>query len=228
VRRSVVALGVAVVAAAVDAHAARRIAILGFSGEGVSSDVRAQFETLIEEGLRKKGYGVVTRAAALEVLTRRELPDSCTFGPCVALIGEALGVERVLDARISADGQSYSFVLSLVEARHGSPIDQVVGSCPVCTVSEALGRVGAGIEALEKRPAAQSAPVAMHNDVQRLEPRRKTSKLWPAILVGVGLAAVGGGALLTSQTTHDAPGWVTIGSGGTVTLTGLIWLLVGD
>jgi hypothetical protein len=234
VRRGVAAASLAALVALGPAEgegqAARRIAVLGFSGEGLAADVREQFETLIEERLRLAGYGVVSRATTQEELTRRELPERCAFGPCVEPIGIALGVDRFLDARIGADGQSYSFVLSLVEARRGSSIDQVVGTCDVCTVAEALAKVGQGIDTLGGRGLAEGTPRAASRGagtVTRVAPRRP-SKTWPAILVGVGLAMAGGGAALVSQTTHDDAGFVTIGSGGTVALTGLVWLLVGD
>jgi hypothetical protein len=211
------------------AQAARRIAVLGFSGEGLSPDVRAQFETLIEERLARAGYAVVSHDTTQEEITRRELPESCAFGPCVEQIGLALGVERFLDARIGADGKTYSFVLSLVEARRGSSISQVVGTCSVCTVAEALAKVGAGIESLEGRAVAGGAPggALSAGELRHVAPRR-ASKTWPAILLGIGLAATGTGVALVSQTTHDDAGFVTIGSGGTVALTGLAWLLLGD
>jgi hypothetical protein len=204
------------------ALAARRLAIIGLSAEGASGDVRDQFEAAIEEGLRKVGYEVVTRSAALDVVTSRELPEGCVFGPCVEPIGRALRVDRFLYARIGADGQAYSFVLTLVETRLGTSVGQVVGSCPVCTVAEAVDQVRGSIDVLEGRAGSPSPLVA------RTDARRPPRRVAPLVLGASGLAATVVGALLVSRTTHDSPGWVTIGSGGTALLTGLIWAIAGD
>jgi len=217
-----VGVGAALGGAATAEAAGKKIAIVALSTEGLADDVREQFETLVEEGLRKVGYQVTTRSAALDVITSRELPEGCTFGPCARTVGEALRVDRLLDARISAEGQSYSFVLSMVDARSGVAAAQVVGSCGVCTVAEALTRVGDSIQVLEG--GALAAP----EGIERQATQRKRSKLPPILLSLAGAAAAGGGALLVTQTAHDDAGWVTIGAGGTALLTGLIWLLVGD
>jgi hypothetical protein len=184
--------------------------------------VRAQFETLIEEALRKLGAQVVTRHDALEVITTRELPEGCAFGPCVAAVSKALGVERILDARISAVGQSYSFVLSMIEGRAGTPVAQVVGSCAVCTVAEALTKVNAAVEVLEGRAAGgQSSDLVSHGP-------RRTGNTAPLLLTGLGVAVGAGGAALVTQTERDELGWALAGAGGTIAITGLVWLLLKD
>jgi hypothetical protein len=213
------ALGGASTAAAAEG---KSIAIVGLATEGLGEDVREQFETLVEEGLRKLGYHVVTRAAALDVITTRELPEGCTFGPCARAVGGALAAGRLLDARISAEGQSYSFVLSMVDAPSGQAVAQVVGSCPVCTVAEALTRVSDSIQVLE------GGALAVPPGVERQAARRRGSRLPPILLSIAGAAATGGGALLVTRTAHDEAGWATIGAGATALLTGLVWLFVGE
>lgn len=204
------------------AHA-RRAAIIGFSADGVPKDVREQFETIVEEGLRKVGYDVVNHSAVVESVTRNELAEGCTFGPCAVAITRSVDADRAIDASIAAEGQSYTFVISMLDGGSGAPIAQVVGSCPVCTVSEVLTKVGASIGVLEGNQKNLERPEL----VAREAPRRRRSKVLPVVLTVAGVAAAAGGAFLVARTAHDAPGWVTIGSGGTVALTGLI-LLVGD
>jgi hypothetical protein len=222
VRRGLIVLALCALLPA-SASGARRVAFVGFAAEGVPDDVRAQFETLIEEAVRKLGVLLVTRHDALEVVTQRELPEGCAFGPCVAAVSGALGVDRILDARIAAVGQSYSFVLTMVEGRRGTPVAQVVGTCAVCTVAEALGKVGAAVEVLEGKAVAGGAS----SDLVSHNPRRR-SKAAPVALTVAGVAAVGGGALVVSQTERDGLGWAAVGAGGTMALTGIIWLMSRD
>jgi hypothetical protein len=205
------------------APAKKRVAILDFVADGVSADVHAQFETTIEEQLRSAGYTVVTHAATAETIGKRDLQEGCSFGPCVSAIGKALDVERLLDVRIGAEGQSYSYVVSMIDTR-GVPVAQVADACAVCTVAEAMNKVGVAVGALEGRPVPyglDAAPVTRPSQPTR-------SKLVPALLVAAGAAMTGGGAALVATTDPKAPGWVTIGSGSTVLLTGLVMLITGD
>jgi hypothetical protein len=196
----------------------RRVAVLDVLAEGLSPDVSAQFETIIEESLRRAGSAVISRSVTQDAVNRKELPEGCAFGPCVGGIARAVDADGLLDARLSAAGDSYSFVLTMIDAG-GRPIGQVVGSCPVCTVSEALNKVGASIGALESSPSLGTLPV--------LEPearhRRSRAVGWIATLAG--LAAAGAGAALVGATAHDAPGWVAIGAGGAFALTGFVILV---
>lgn len=208
-------------ALAADASAARRVAFVGFAAEGVSGDARDQFEILIEESLRKQGAQVVTHKDAMDTITARELPEGCAFGPCVAAVSKALGVDRILDARIAADGQSYSFVLSLIEGHAGTPVAQVVGNCAVCTVAEALNKVGSAVEVLEGRAASGEG-----QDLVAQKPRAR-SKAVPVAMTVAGAALAGGGAFLVSRD-KDKLGWAAAGAGGALVFAGLLWLLSGD
>jgi hypothetical protein len=225
VARALAAVVLAAFPAAQAVGAPKRVAILDLVTEGMSADVQGQFETTIEEELRKSGYLVVSHATTLDVIAKKELTEGCTFGRCVEPIGAALGVGLLLDVRISAEGPSYSFVLSLVEAKQGTPIGQVVTACPVCTVSEALGKLGGLVAALD----GQSRPMLLRDTgpIVTLAPSKR-SKVLPALLVAGGLAMGAGGTALVAGTEQKEAGWVTIGSGGTVFLTGLILLLTGD
>jgi hypothetical protein len=201
------------------------VAILDFQTEGVAPDVRAQFETTVEEELRKAGAVVLANAAALEVVRKRlDLPDGCTFGPCIAPIGKALEADRMLDARVTADGASYTFVVSMVDGRSGMPSSQVVATCGVCTVAEALGKMAATIRALQGQ-AVQG--LRDTGPLEPLAPARRSKALPVALTVG-GLALAGGGVGLVAGTEQKSAGWVILGSGGTALLTGLFLLLSGD
>jgi hypothetical protein len=223
VRRS---LGLALLCAAAPALAApRRVAVLDLVADGVAPDVRAQFETTIEEELRKGGAIVMPNGSVLDLVKKRvDLPDGCTFGPCVAGIGKALDVDRLLDVRITADGASYSYVLSLLDARGGAPVTQIVTTCGVCTVAEALGKMAGTVKMLEGQ-----APAVLGRDegLAPMAPPRR-SKVFPTFLVVAGLALAAGGTALVAGTAQDEAGFATIGAGGTAFLTGLFLLLSGD
>lgn len=204
----------------------KRIAVLDLVTDGMSRDVRAQFEATIEEQLRRLGYDVVSHTATVEAIAKRDdLFDGCTFGPCVKSIGRALGVERLLDVRAAAEGASYTFVVSMVGAADGAPLAQVVTNCGVCTVVEALGKMGASVTALEGQALPMRAPdTAPIVSVQR----ERRSKLLPILLTIGGLAIAGSGAAIVAETNTKEPGWVSIGGGGTLFLTGLVMLIAGD
>lgn len=205
------------------AETRKRAAILDVVTEGLADDVRRQFETLVEEGLRKVGYDVVDHTTTFDAISRKELAEGCTFGPCVAPIARAVKADRLIDVRLGAVGQSYTFVLSMLEGQSGATLSQVVGSCPVCTVAEALTKVRAAIEVLDSQASAMSTPLVTR-DAGRARHRSKTL---PAVALVAGLAAAAGGAAMVHWSGHDAPGWVTIGAGGAVAMTGLIFLF-GD
>jgi hypothetical protein len=201
------------------------VAILELQTEGLATDVRAQFETTIEEELRKAGAVVLANAGVLELVRKRvELPDGCTFGPCIAAIGKALEADRLLDARVNADGASYTFVISMVDGRSGAPSAQVVATCGVCTVAEALAKMGVTIRALEGQSTAGTRD---NGPIEPLAPARRSKALPLALTVG-GVALTAGGIGLVAGTEQKDAGWVTIGAGGMALLTGLILLLGGD
>ena len=204
----------------------KRIAVLDLVTEGMSRDVHAQFEATIEEQLRKLGYEVVSHTATVEAISKRDdLFDGCTFGPCVKAIGRALGVERLLDVRAAAEGASYTFVVSMVGAADGAPLAQVVTNCGVCTVVEALGKMGASVTALEGQALPMRVPDT--GPIVTVQ-RERRSKLLPILLTVGGLAIAGSGAAIVTQTDTKDPGWVSIGGGGTMFLTGLVMLIAGD
>jgi hypothetical protein len=235
VRRSVAAvLGVAALAlvslapSSLRADGRKRVAILDVVIDGPSSDVAAQLETTIEEQLRRNGFEVVPHATTTEALRRHdELADGCSFGPCVAPIARALHVDRLLDIRVSADGQSYSFVISMVEGTQGAPIGQVVTSCGVCTVAEALSKMSAAVKAVDGGGAVADVRSIDNTPVVSMAPSRP-SKFVPAFLIVSGLVLAGGGTAVVAGTDTHEPGWVGIGSGGTLLLTGLIMLATQD
>lgn len=229
-RRSLAAVvGVALLAlasTALGAEAKKRIAVLDVVIDGLSGDVAAQLETTIEEQLRRNGYVVVPHATAAETIAKHDdLYEGCAFGPCVAPIARALRVDRLLDIRVSAEGQNYSFVVSMVEATHGASVGQVVTSCGVCTVAEALSKMTSAMKAIDgqviEERTVDSTPI-----VTMAPPRR--SKLVPALLIVSGLVLAGGGAAVVAGTDSKEPGWVGVGSGGTLLLTGLVMLATQD
>src|SRR5262249_38739056 len=115
-------------------------------------------------------------------------------------------------------------VISMVGAADGAPMAQVVTNCGVCTVAEALHKMGATVTALE----GQAVPMKAVDTAPIVVQRERRSKLGPILMTVGGIALAGSGALVVSQTDTKDPGWVSIGSGGTLFLTGLIMLIAGD
>jgi hypothetical protein len=219
VRRGLI-VAILIAASAGVADAKDRVAVLDLITDGVAADVREQFETVMEEALRKAGHEVVSHAAVAEAIAKADnLSDACSFGPCVTPIGRALRAKRLLDARINGVGNSYTFVLTLLETERGTPAAQVTGSCPVCTLAEALTKVQASMTLLERPSAAEPLPL-----VTREAPRSRRSRAPGAWLLAAGVVAAGAGAAIVGFTRHDEPGWAAMGAGGALALTGIVML----
>jgi hypothetical protein len=211
---------------ALRADTKKRIAILDVVIDGLGRDVAAQLEMTIEEQLRRSGYEVVPHAVTTETLSKHdELFDGCTFGPCVAGIARALRVDRLLDVRVTAEGQSYNFVVSIVEGSRGASVGQVMTGCGVCTVAEALAKMTSAMKALDGQivatPTIDASPIVSMPPPQR-------SRWVPALLIVSGLVLAGGGAAVVAGTDTHEPGWVGIGSGGTLLVSGLVMLATQD
>ena len=176
-------------------RAGEKVAVLDLTTEGIDADAATRFEVTLEDGLRAAGYDVVPRKQVTDLLAKRDLPDGCTFGPCLIAIGDAIGVSRVLVARVSAAGPSYTFLLTLVSAKTGAPVAQVADSCSVCTVDEAQSQMTLSIVSLGTGPSAPVIvqPVQVRGD-HHIRNRLHRDAWWLSGAALVGLTA--GGLLL--------------------------------
>ncbi len=200
----------------------KRAAVVDVVTEGVAPAARDRLDDALVEGLRFTGYVVVPRRAVRDAAQKANLPEGCAFGPCLAQVGRVLDVGRVLAARVVADGQAYSFVLTLVETVKGTPVGQVVDSCAPCSIDEALDKISASMVALgEAATAAALKKVAFH-------PARREGGVGSAgpWLTAAGVAAVVVGAVLVAKTDQRDAGFVTIGAGSGILASGIfIWAL---
>ncbi|MBI4508511.1 MAG: hypothetical protein HY698_02665 [Deltaproteobacteria bacterium] len=199
--------------------AAERIAVLDMVASGIPDDSRGRFEVSFEEGLRGAGFEVVERADVLAKVVRSDAPEGCTFGPCLAAVGSALGVDLVLVARVAAQGPSYSFVLTIVETKTGVPKVQVADSCAVCTLDEALA---ASMLAVISLGTGTGGAKLVEPAGGRCGLRPSRSGAW--FVTGVAVASSVFGLLLAS-TERESAGWAAMGFGVGLGLLGgtLLW-----
>ncbi|MFH0902533.1 MAG: hypothetical protein V2A73_18035 [Pseudomonadota bacterium] len=206
------------------AMAAERIGLIDVVVTGVAPEVQARFENSLEEGLHGAGFEVVPRSEVLDELVKRDAPEGCSFGPCLSAVGEKIGVRVVLVARISAEGPSYAFVLTLVDTHTGTPISQLADNCPVCTLNEALASSTLSVVSLATRtgPATSVAGVGWVSLASKERGCPNTVARWTA---SFGVAAVIlGGILLTMD--HDVAAASSLGAGGGLGIAGLSLFLL--
>jgi hypothetical protein len=209
------------------------IGVLEVATQGVSRAAGDKFEESVEEGLAGVGFRIVRSAAVQQRLVGSNYIGGCTFGPCMKEVLVRTGLRRVLVARIQGAGQSYSFIVSLVDTETGRLMAQVSQSCPVCTVEEAISTSTlAVIELLTARASetgtaapADGARSGGAGDDAELERRGRQARRIGWIFAAGGAVALGvGGGLLAGD--NETAGGAVLGIGGGLTaaaLTALVW-----
>ena len=221
-RRSLALLGAAGVALAApfaraadvppEGGTAESVAVLDSIIDGVPASARPSFEQNLEDSLRGAGFTVLPKATVKNLLLKSDAPPGCSFGPCLRAVGKALDVELALVVRISADGPSFTFVLTLVDTASGAPVAQVSDTCAVCTFDEAssaatLAIVDLGMRYRDNRDRSVLAENAAARE-------RKRERLHASTWVMAGLTLVVGGTaayLLLARDDSDAAGWAAVG-----------------
>jgi hypothetical protein len=220
VRRSLVVWALLWAPAALAAPPDKRAAVVEVVTEGLSAAARDRLDEALVNGLRFTGYVVVSRRTAHEQIAKQNLPDGCAFGPCLTKVGTALDVGRVLTARVGADGQAYSYVLTLVETRLGTPVGQVVDACAPCSIDEVLDKISSSMVALGEQAGGRALKRAPFPEA------RRTGQSIGPWMVGAGLAALVVGAILVANSEPRDAGLVTIGGGSGLLASGiLVWAL---
>ena len=210
----------------------RRVAILRVSIDGASNEAASAFEDSLVTGLGNAGFAAVPRRDLLTELEEARFWAGCTFGPCLKRLHRATGIDLVLLADIRQVGQSYEFLVTLVDATTGTPSSQTVDRCAVCTFDDAaatatlavIGLVtGAGRVAVTDPTAGPTAtgglldPKIIRQREQEIEravnDRRRRLQRAAYFTAGAAavLAAVGGALLLTDT---DTGGYVSLGGAG--------------
>jgi hypothetical protein len=190
---------------------AETVAVLDSVFDGVPNAARADFEANLEESLRGAGFTVMPKDAVKGLIVKGDVTAGCSFGPCLRAVGKALAVELALVARITADGPSFSFVLTLVDTASGVPVAQVSDTCAVCTFDEAsaaatLAVVDLGMRYQEWKSGARAA-------TDKREPGAKKSRRRTWILGGLTVVA-GGVAAYLLLGRDDAEDWGAAAAGG--------------
>jgi hypothetical protein len=207
---------------------AESVAVLEAIIDGVPPEARTQLEASLEEGLKGAGFTVVPREVVKDKLVKKEATEGCSFGPCLRAVGKALGVELVLVARITAEGPSFTFVLTLVDTTTGAPVAQVADTCAVCTFDEAMSAATLAVVDLGSRyrSAQDEAAAVPPARAPRKQRTVRNTGWWLA-----GVAALAGGAatyMLSSRDDMDEWGYGAAGAGGALGVTGAVLLIVGD
>jgi hypothetical protein len=191
---------------------AESVAVLDSIIDGVPASARPSFEQNLEDSLRGAGFTVLPKATVKNLLLKSDAPPGCSFGPCLRAVGKALDVELALVVRISADGPSFTFVLTLVDTQTGAPVAQVSDTCAVCTFDEAssaatLAIVDLGMRYRDSRDRSELAEKSAARE-------RKRESLHASTWVMAGLTLVVGGTaayLLIARDDTEAAGWTAVG-----------------
>ena len=206
--------------AALAAPPEKRAAVVEVVTEGLSAAARDRLDEALVDGLRFTGYVVVPRRTAREQIAKQNLTDGCAFGPCLTKVGMALDVGRALIARVGADGQAYSYVLTLVETRLGTPVGQVVDACAPCSIDDVLKKISSSMVELGEQAGSRALKRVAFPEAQRTG---HTVGPW---LVGGGLAVLVVGAILVAKSDSRDAGFVTIGAGSALFASGiLVWAI---
>jgi hypothetical protein len=192
---------------------AESVAVIDSIIQGVPTSAKPGFEQNLEESLRGAGFTVLPEATVKNLKLKSEAPAGCSFGPCLRAVGKALGVELALVVRISAEGPSFTFVLTLVDTSTGAPVAQVSDSCAVCTFDEASSAATLAIVDLGmKYREAREAEVGVAKVVGREQQRGRDRHTAAYVLGGLALAAGGAAAyLLLARDDFEALGWAGVG-----------------
>jgi hypothetical protein len=191
---------------------AETVAVLDSIIDGVPASARPGFQQNLEESLRGAGFTVLPQATVRNLLLKSDATAGCSFGPCLRGVGKALGVELALVVRISADGPSFTFVLTLVDTMSGAPVAQVSDTCAVCTFDEAssaatIAVVDLGMKYRDARDEAAAVAKVM---AAKERARRRHAATW--LLAGLTVVAGGAAAyFLLARDDRDSLGWAAAG-----------------
>jgi hypothetical protein len=233
--------GAAPADASTEAAATERVGILELEVEGASDVAAEAFETSVETGLGNAGFAVARRERMARMLEGSGYLEGCLFGPCLRTVYRTTGVRLALVGRILRLGQSYSYVVTLVDTRSGVPTSQATDTCAVCTVDEAVATAAMAVIGLVTGAGAVvTDPDAGPTGDPRAPPEiraREARPSFPAMRQRVALrrsawvltsaaVAAGGLAVASAVTDRDAVSAASAGASGAFLLSAVTVLAV--
>ncbi|HEY0706251.1 MAG TPA: hypothetical protein VGG33_05605 [Polyangia bacterium] len=204
-----------------------RIAItdLALEGDGASPALGMQLQDGFVLGLVRGGFDVADFTDVSKTLAASPELIGCESSPCLKRTGDLLQAPYALRVRVLLTGNNYRMTARLFSTRGAAPaalpIATLSRSCDVCTVNEAR-------EAMIKLADGMRSRVEAHNAVIVAAPPAPPpapSRAGPLLALGLGVAAVAGGAALIAAAGPTDKGRAAVG--GTLLGAGLTTSFVG-
>jgi hypothetical protein len=179
-----------------------RVAVVAIDvGAAVPAHLTAKAATQIEGGLSAAGYDVLPNAQGLPLTS--ELAR-CREGSCVRQVGEALQVQAVVYAAITADGENIIISLRMFDtgaARQDASVHEVCELCGEAELSQRLHVAASTLRAQAVETQARLARPSLRPPVQVAPPqtprRAEPRSIVPGVAIGLaGVATLAGGIYL--------------------------------
>jgi hypothetical protein len=173
-----------------------RVAVVAIDvGADVPAHLTAKAGTQIEGGLAAAGYDVVPNARGMSLTS--ELAR-CRQASCVRQVGEALQVQAVVYAAITADGENIIIRLRLFDtraARQDASVRDVCELCGEAELSQRLDVAAATLRAQAVEAQARLARPSFRPPVHVVPPEMPRRADPRSIVPGVAIGLAGAGAL---------------------------------
>lgn len=135
------------------------IVSIEITGDG-APELRAQMQRSLAGGLSAGGLRVVELPDVMSALAETPELIGCTSTTCLQRIGEKVGADYFVRARVEATGSAYFVELELLSASvEGGLVTRTERNCPVCTIMEVNDLVSAAAKELVELPPAKPMPV---------------------------------------------------------------------
>jgi len=129
------------------------------TGDG-APELRAQMQRSLAGGLSAGGLRVVELSDVMSALAETPELIGCTSTTCLQRIGEKVGSDYFVRARVEATGSAYFVEIELLSAAvEGGLVTRTERNCPVCTIMEVNDLVSAAAKDMVELPPAKPVPV---------------------------------------------------------------------
>jgi hypothetical protein len=202
--------------------AGAKLAVLPIEHTGLRADLVPTLTAVLSVELERTGAFEVMSIADLESILdfeRQRDIFECADAMCLAEVGGALGVDRVLRTHIGRVGSAYVLDMTVINIREGRSEARAYQGA-VARPEALIGLIRSSVAQLVK--PADPVPVELGPVV---EARSSVANPVAWLTAGVGAAAmVTGGVLRQSSDSRRLAGDLTLGIGAAVTLAGLVML----